>query len=656
MAGWCFSFAQNNDVVESINYLKKQRQSPSAYVVSKFSKHSVVLLAEEHAIQNNLYFVKDLIPQLYKAGVTNLGMEFGSVEMQDKVDSLMQAPAYNEQLVRDIMYYHNSAWPYAEYLELYKAVWDFNRTLPGDKKKFRVLHLSYQYNWKGFEGQMTPEKRKKVFSRGGDEYWAGRVKQEVIKKKEKILCLVGVPHAFTRFYQSHADEKGKCRFDSIQFGQHLYREFPKQVFSILLHVPLPGNKGYGHTGNGNIELIMHNLGNTPTGFDLKGTPVGELADSSYVNRCHPSVKMKDLFDGYVFLAPFSQLKGATIDPRFYDGRSWDEVLARQPDPYWFRANSSEDLIQYRRDYANISLRYKNILSRPPLPKVSSGIIQRYENFPSKVAQERFVDVWLPEGYSPKNKYAVLYMHDGQMLFDSTTSWNRAAWDVDDVAGKLMKEGKIRKVIVVGVWNTGMTRYPDYFPRKALDFLPKSKQDSLLNAKWGNGALAFGTAGIQSDNYLKFLVEELKPFIDRTYSTYADRGNTFIGGSSMGGLISMYAICEYPDVFRGAACMSTHWPGSFTMENNPIPDAFFRYLKTNLPDPSTHKIYFDYGDQTLDALYPPLQQKADVIMKEKGFSEANWITKYFPGDAHTEGAWKRRLDVPLIFLLSPGDGK
>jgi enterochelin esterase-like enzyme len=242
------------------------------------------------------------------------------------------------------------------------------------------------------------------------------------------------------------------------------------------------------------------------------------------------------------------------------------------------------------------------------------------------------------------------MHDGQMLFDSTTTWNHTAWDVDDVAGKLMKAKQIRDVIVVGVWNSGMTRYTDYFPKKALNYLPKTNLDSLMNSKWQNGAPMFGT-GIQSDDYLKFLVTELKPFIDKTFSTYSDRSNTFVAGSSMGGLISMYAICEYPDVFGGAACLSTHWPGSFTMENNPIPDGFLKYLRARLPDASTHKIYFDCGDQTLDAMYPPLQKKVDDVMKAKGFSDRNWMTKYFPGDAHTESAWKKRLDVPLIFLLA-----
>jgi enterochelin esterase-like enzyme len=119
---------------------------------------------------------------------------------------------------------------------------------------------------------------------------------------------------------------------------------------------------------------------------------------------------------------------------------------------------------------------------------------------------------------------------------------------------------------------------------------------------------------------------------------------------MGGLISMYAICEYPQVFGGAACLSTHWPGIFAMEGNPIPGAFVDYMRQHLPDPKTHKIYFDYGDQTLDAMYPPLQKKVDEVMRAKGFSKKNWVTKAFPGDDHSEKSWSKRLGIPLLFLL------
>jgi predicted alpha/beta superfamily hydrolase len=282
-------------------------------------------------------------------------------------------------------------------------------------------------------------------------------------------------------------------------------------------------------------------------------------------------------------------------------------------------------------------------------KVSTGKIQRFENFKSEFVDARNVDIWLPDGYSEKENYSVLYLHDGNMLYDAESTWNKQAWEVDEVAGKLIAEGKTKKFIVVGVWNNKQKRHREYFPQKPYESLSQVEKDTISAQLIKSGRSKDVFTPI-SDLYLKFLVTELKPFIDKTFSTKSDRKNTFIAGSSMGGLISMYAICEYPQVFGGAACLSTHWPGIFSVENNPIPDAFIHYLKNNLPNPTNHKLYFDYGDQTLDALYPKLQQKVDLVMIEKGFTENNWITRFFPGKDHSEKSWKERLDVPLLFLL------
>lgn len=290
------------------------------------------------------------------------------------------------------------------------------------------------------------------------------------------------------------------------------------------------------------------------------------------------------------------------------------------------------------------------VSSQTLPKVVSGSISRIENFPSAYVTSRNIDIWLPAGYSSSKKYNVLYMHDGQMLYDSNTTWNHSSWNVDDVLTTMMEKGSIRDVIVVGVWNGDKSRHSDYFPQKPFESLSPEQKESVYTAARGNGYSVFNDYKIQSDNYLKFITLELKPYIDRTYSTLKTRKHTFIAGSSMGGLISMYAICEYPDVFGGAACLSTHWPGIFKMDNNPIPEAFYDYLRLHLPNPRSHKIYFDYGDQTLDSLYPPLQEKVDQVMKEKGFNSSNWITRYFPGEDHSEKAWNKRFDIPMNFLL------
>ena len=282
-------------------------------------------------------------------------------------------------------------------------------------------------------------------------------------------------------------------------------------------------------------------------------------------------------------------------------------------------------------------------------KVTSGRIERFLNFKSDYVDARNIDVWLPDDYSEEEKYAVIYMHDGQMLFDNNITWNKQSWEVDETAAKLNAEGKTKKFIVVGIWNNGQKRHFEYFPQKAFRKLSAEEKEFVSNSLKLKGRINENFNPI-SDNYLKFIVTELKPFIDIHFSTLKDKDNTFIAGSSMGGLISLYAICEYPDVFGAAACLSTHWTGIFQLEDNPVPAAFFDYMRTYLPDPRTHRIYFDYGDQTLDSLYPTLQKQVDIIMTEKGFNNKSWITKFFPGKDHSEKSWAERLNIPLEFLL------
>lgn len=289
-------------------------------------------------------------------------------------------------------------------------------------------------------------------------------------------------------------------------------------------------------------------------------------------------------------------------------------------------------------------------TQPDLPKVVSGEIERIENFESQFVTQRNIDIWLPEGYDTKKKYPVLYMHDGQMLFDSSTTWNKQAWDIDDVASNLIAENQIRDFIVVGIWNGDTTRHYDYFPQKPFESLSSIQKDTV-SSQLRKVNICKEEFEPLSDNYLQFIVKELKPHIDKTYSVHSDRNNTYIMGSSMGGLISMYAICEYPEVFGKAACLSTHWIGTFTDKNNPVPKSFLSYLTTHLPNPKTHSIYFDCGDQTLDKYYPDLQVKVDSILISKVYTDQNWTTGYHPGEDHSEIAWNKRLHLPLQFLLS-----
>ena len=296
-------------------------------------------------------------------------------------------------------------------------------------------------------------------------------------------------------------------------------------------------------------------------------------------------------------------------------------------------------------FSSMSMSAQNIDSAPiasTMPSVQSGRIERLPLFPSKYVDPRNIDVWLPANYNPKKRYNVLYMHDGQMLYDASTTWNKKAWHVDQAVTKLVNNGQLPDTIIVGVWNIAPLRHSEYFPEKALQWIAEPTRGRLIEKGLQGKARA--------DNYLRFLVEELKPAIDRQFSTLPDRDHTMIMGSSMGGLISIYAISEYPEVFGGAACLSTHWPGTFEA-NASVPLAFFNYLQLHLPDPAHHRIYMDRGTATLDALYAVPQPFVDLIVREKGYDDKHFISRVFEGAKHDESDWSIRLELPLKFIAS-----
>ncbi len=272
------------------------------------------------------------------------------------------------------------------------------------------------------------------------------------------------------------------------------------------------------------------------------------------------------------------------------------------------------------------------------PKKSEVII--HKNFKSKHVDARNVEVFLPTGYdeTSSDKYKVLYMHDGQNVFNPKTSNTGIDWGVDEAIDSLLQLKKIKNTIVVASWCIPKKRFAEYMPKAPAEISETPEAKKGLKDYTGVDQLF-------SDQYLKFLVEELKPFIDKTYNVSTKTEDTSIMGSSMGGLISLYAICKYPDVFGAAGCVSTHWPVPV------LGEAYIATLPKALPNPSTHKIYFDFGTETLDAQYEPFQKRVDKIMEEKGYTLGkNWITKKFEGAAHNEKSWNDRIHIPLEFLL------
>lgn len=259
----------------------------------------------------------------------------------------------------------------------------------------------------------------------------------------------------------------------------------------------------------------------------------------------------------------------------------------------------------------------------------TGTVMRLK-LSSDLVAPRDIEIWLPASYGsePDRRYPVLYMHDGQNVFDpSQSKYSGWDWGLDEALTALEIEA-----IVVAPHSVDETRNADYFPQKAYTNDPEMLSD-------------FGDdiGQLNADNYLRYLTEVVKPHIDATYRTRPGREDTSIMGSSMGGLISLYAISEYPDVFGAAGMVSPHFP---------LADgALVTYFSERLPDPATHRLYFDYGTRTLDHNYEGFQDLMDEAVIAAGFERGeNWTTRKFEGHDHSERAWRNRVHTPLQFLL------
>jgi pimeloyl-ACP methyl ester carboxylesterase len=280
--------------------------------------------------------------------------------------------------------------------------------------------------------------------------------------------------------------------------------------------------------------------------------------------------------------------------------------------------------------------------------LAGGELVRYDAFPSRQVDPRTVYVWLPRGYdTSRTRYDVIYAEDGQNLFLPADAYGGKTWGIAEHLQAGIDSGAVRPAIVVGIWNT---------PRRGQEYAPRAGQDTAALARlardWGGPVI--------SDRYVRFLAEELKPFIDRHYRTRVDRAHTFLMGSSMGGLISLYALVQRPDVFGGAACLSTHWPMVYpsdplsTLASDTaqrIAANFLTYVDRHLPSPTTHRFYFDHGGQSLDAYYEPYQRRMDAILRRHGYvPRVNVLSLDFPAETHNETSWRDRVAIPLAFLL------
>lgn len=277
----------------------------------------------------------------------------------------------------------------------------------------------------------------------------------------------------------------------------------------------------------------------------------------------------------------------------------------------------------------------------PIQKAECGTIHRLEVVSPQLNDTTDVDVWLPNGFNSEKRYPVLYMHDGQNLFDASTTWNHQSWEMDVTPCRMIEQGDLKPIIIVGIHSDPAKRVSQLMPQQAVK--DRGLEDLMAEVKLKGEP-------VMGDQYADFVVNTLKPLIDSSYPTLSDRDNTAVMGSSMGGLMSLYLFCQYPEVFGGAACLSTHWYGTLDAGNR-FGDAMIDYVENTLPDPATHRIYFDHGTSTIDFYYGPWETKALLKAQEKGYRYGKNLDSYIDyGAPHEESAWAARVGRPLSFLF------
>jgi len=300
-------------------------------------------------------------------------------------------------------------------------------------------------------------------------------------------------------------------------------------------------------------------------------------------------------------------------------------------------------------FCQLTVAQNKLVQQLPL---QDSIIQL--QFKSKLLGDRNISIWLPASKkgAENEKLSVVYMHDGQMLFDSSQTWNKQEWKVDETLQQLFLDSNYKRCMVVGIWNNGPLRHYEYSPENAIQEFLNPQERAQLMAQYLQNKKTDATdkQSLLGNLYLQFLVQELKPYIDQHYPTLADANNTAIMGSSMGGIISFYGICEYPSIFGTAICLSTHWPGFYALDHAFFQQAILAYANNKIPKlPKSSRLYFDRGTTTLDSLYEFGQNQINQIL-QKHLRPKQFETLVFKGANHTEKSWADRLAIPFKFAL------
>lgn len=253
---------------------------------------------------------------------------------------------------------------------------------------------------------------------------------------------------------------------------------------------------------------------------------------------------------------------------------------------------------------------------------------KHEQFPSRfLRNQRDLIVYLPPGYDeqPQRQFPVLYLHDGQNLFDGTTAFIPGMdWHVGQTADRCISNGSVEPLIIIGIYNAGKQRLQEYTPTR----MPK-------------------LGGGRASRYARFLIEEVRPFLERNYRVLGDMGNTGIGGSSLGGLVSLFLGLRMPHIFGKIAALS---PSVWWNQR-----VILRFADAAPADPRP-RIWLDIGTREGPRIVEDVERFRDLLLRKGWRWEQDLHYERVIGAEHNEAAWAKRVGPFLQFLFPSGGSR
>lgn len=312
----------------AVEHLQGHGRPPAEYVLAKVRDHRAVLLGEAHWVRHDAQLLIELVPRLREAGVDSLAVEVLPASTQDSLDRIVTADAWDRAAALAVL--RQAAWPYAEYLDILRAVWEHNRGKPPGQR-LRLVAMGPGDDWR----ERLPQ------GVSYEAFMAGIVLDLLREPGSRVLSYAGLHHAFTRYHQPELPREGERveRFFE-RTGNILWRELGEEVFSISLSSPwrCRDREGKGWTYcpplDGAVDCAAAAVGH-PLGFDVAGSPFAELRipPSYYYGRGYPDLRFVDFVDGFVWHRPVEEYRGVTLIPLAElapDPASLAEVLAHNP--------------------------------------------------------------------------------------------------------------------------------------------------------------------------------------------------------------------------------------------------------------------------------------------------------------------------------------